>query len=78
MPASATLRLGQNYDVVKYAHSCLCVTHSRGPVYTIIQICHASVGILIECLPEGGWFSRGRSPSENHPPKENMDSYIRM
>ena len=25
-----------------------------------IQICHASVGILMECLPEGGWFFRGR------------------
>ena len=22
-----------------------------------------------ECLPEGGWFSRGRSPRENHPPE---------
>ena len=35
--------------------------------YDIIQICHAGVGILMECLPEGGWFSRGRSPRENHP-----------
>ena len=35
----------------------------------IIQICNASVGILMECLPEGGWFSRGRSPRENHPPE---------
>ena len=35
----------------------------------IKQICHASVGILIECLPEGGWFSRRRSPRENHPPE---------
>ena len=34
-----------------------------------IQICHACVGILIECLPEGGWFSRGRSSRENHPPE---------
>ena len=25
----------------------------------MIQICHASVGILMECLPSGGWFSRG-------------------
>ena len=33
-----------------------------------IQICHASVGTLMECLPEGGWFSQGRSPRENHPP----------
>ena len=31
-------------------------------LYNIIQICHASEGILMECLPEGGWFSRGRSP----------------
>ena len=23
----------------------------------IKKICHASVGILIECLPSGGWFS---------------------
>ena len=23
----------------------------------IKQICHANVGILMECLPEGGWFS---------------------
>ena len=22
----------------------------------------------MECLPEGGWFSRGRSPRGNHPP----------
>ena len=35
----------------------------------IIQICHASVGILMECLPEGGWFSRGRSLRENHLPE---------
>ena len=28
----------------------------------IIQICHASVGILMECLPEGGWFSLGLRP----------------
>ena len=37
--------------------------------YYIIQICHASVGIMMECLPEWGWFSRGRSPKENHPPE---------
>ena len=35
----------------------------------IIQICRASVGILMECLPEGGWFSLGRSPRANHPPE---------
>ena len=23
----------------------------------------------MECLPEGGWFTRGRSPRENHPPE---------
>ena len=34
----------------------------------IKQIYHASVGILMECLPEGGWFSRGRSSREDHPP----------
>ena len=34
-----------------------------------IQICHASVGILMECLPERGWFSREWSPRENHPPE---------
>ena len=36
---------------------------------TIIQICHASVGNMTECFPEGGWFSRGRSLRENHPPE---------
>ena len=46
----------------------------KGPVYcalqvTTMQICHASVGILMECLPEGGWFSRGLRPRENHPPE---------
>ena len=39
------------------------------PACNIIQICHASVGTLMECLPEGGWFSRGLSPRENHPPE---------
>ena len=24
-----------------------------------IQICHGSVGILMECLSEGGWFCKG-------------------
>ena len=28
---------------------------------TFIQICHASVGILMECLPEGGWFAREKT-----------------
>ena len=37
--------------------------------YNNIQICHASGGNLMECFPEGGWFSRGRSPRENHPPE---------
>ena len=40
-----------------------------GPHLSIIQICHASVGNMTECYPEGGWFSRGRSPRENHPPE---------
>ena len=34
----------------------------------IKQICNASVGILKECLPSGGWFSLGLRPQENHPP----------
>ena len=37
--------------------------------YNNIQICHASGGNMMECFPEGGWFSRGRSPRENHPPE---------
>ena len=28
----------------------------------IIQICHASVGIMMECLPEGRWFSPRAEP----------------
>ena len=32
----------------------------------IKQMCHASVGILMECLPSGGWFSLGLRPWENH------------
>ena len=32
----------------------------------IKQICHGSVGIHMECLSEGGWFSRGQSPSGRH------------
>ena len=35
----------------------------------IKQICHTSVGILMKCLPEGRWFSRGRRPRENLPPE---------
>ena len=34
----------------------------------INQIYHASVGILMKCLPSGGWFSLGHRPRENHPP----------
>ena len=34
----------------------------------IKQICHASVGILMEWLPSGGWFSLGLRPRESHPP----------
>ena len=37
--------------------------------YNNIQICHASGGNMMECFPEGGWFSQGRSPWENHPPE---------
>ena len=33
----------------------------------IKQICHASVGILMERLPSGGWFSLGLRPRTNHP-----------
>ena len=33
----------------------------------IKQIYHASVGILMECLPSGGWFSFGLHPRGNHP-----------
>ena len=40
----------------------------------IIQICHANVGNMTECFPEGGWFSRGRSPRENHPPEGDIPS----
>ena len=36
----------------------------------INQIYHASVGILMKCLPSGGWFSHGLRPRENHPPSE--------
>ena len=34
----------------------------------INQIYHASVGILMKCLPSGGWFSLGLRPRENHSP----------
>ena len=34
----------------------------------IKQIFYASVGILMECLPSGGWFSLELRPRENHPP----------
>ena len=44
-------------------HKCMSIR------YDIIQICHASEGNMMECYPEGGWFSRGRSPRENHPPE---------
>ena len=49
--------------------SCLVHQNADPQGEDIIQICHASVGILMECLPEGRWFSRGRSPRENHPPE---------
>ena len=34
----------------------------------INQIYHASMGILMECLPSGRWFSLGLRPRENHLP----------
>ena len=48
---------------------CHCLTTALARTCGIIQICHASVGILMECLPSGRWFSRGRSPRENHLPE---------
>ena len=47
----------------------LCLNYKWGLFGIIKQICHASVGNMMECLPSGGWFSRGRSPRENHPPE---------
>ena len=47
----------------------LCLNYKWGLFSIIKQICHASGGNMMECFPEGGWFSRGRSPRENHPPE---------
>ena len=43
-------------------------TITNGLFGIIKQICHASVGNMMECLPSGGWFSLGLRPRENHPP----------
>ena len=50
-----------------------CNTHPIGQriilgyIYTNIQICHASGGNMMECFPEGGWFSLGLRPRGNIP-----------
>ena len=46
----------------------LCLNYKWGLFSMIKQICHASVGNMMECLPSGGWFSLGLRPRENHPP----------
>ena len=46
----------------------LCLNYKWGLFGIIKQICHASVGNMMECLPSGGWFSLGLLPRENHPP----------
>ena len=46
----------------------LCLNYKWGLFSIIKQICHASVGNMMECLPSGGWFSLGLRPRENHPP----------
>ena len=40
----------------------------------IKQICHASVGILMECLPLGGYFSLGLCPLETILPLGDIPS----
>ena len=40
------------------------------------QICHVSVGILMECFPSGGWLSLMLCPREKHPPSGRH--YIRI
>ena len=35
---------------------------TRKSACNIIQICHASVGNMTECFPEGGWFSPRAEP----------------
>ena len=56
----------EHCTVIGSLYTMLAVRVTQSP---IIQICYASVGILMECLLEGGWFSRGQSPRENHPPE---------
>ena len=46
----------------------LCLNYKWGLFSIIKQICHASVGNMMECFPSGGWFSLGLRPRENHPP----------
>ena len=46
----------------------LCLNYKWGLFGIIKQICHASGGNMMECLPSGGWFSLGLRPRENHPP----------
>ena len=46
----------------------LCLNYKWGLFGIIKQICHASGGNMMECLPSGGWFSLGLHPRENHPP----------
>ena len=46
----------------------LCLNYKWGLFSMIKQICHASGGNMMECLPSGGWFSLGLRPRENHPP----------
>ena len=46
----------------------LCLNYKWGLFSMIKQICHASGGNMMKCLPSGGWFSLGLRPRENHPP----------
>ena len=46
----------------------LCLNYKWGLFSMIKQICHASGGNMMECLPSGGWFSLELRPRENHPP----------
>ena len=39
----------------------LCLNYKWGLFGIIKQICHGSVGNMMECFPEGGWFSRGQA-----------------
>ena len=39
----------------------LCLNYKWGLFGIIKQICHASVGNMMECLPSGGWFSLGET-----------------